>query len=815
MRQRLSAPPERALAAAGATLLAGALAIRTEPVLLASLVAGAICLLGWSLWPTRSVGRACFIIANLGLLLLYLWSSLERSELRVEVHGGRIEATLGPAHLAATTRVAEPSSVALAIAAADERPLATRWSYPNLPWVEGAGLWLAENLRAGLVDATVRAVDGGALARQHGPLWQAAARATPPTLEGTVEGWSIRPDPRHGLVLEAEAPGGGFSLTVTLLRPSSDVRVLVSSAGRGGDTEVVVTAAPDRRTFTIEEQIGRQQPRTLTGGLFAYKRDALSWCQALSRELLRPWLFALLLLALARVLVAPTRSRKLRAPAPGRSLPPAATAGALGAAAVAATAPIALFVLEGIPHVQDSVTYLFQAQLFALGRLAAPAPALPEFFEQEFVVVRGGEWFGKYPPGQPLLLAIGVLLGCPWLVSPIAAGGAVGFTYLAARRLYGPAGGVLSALLLLSSPFFLLMSGSMMAHLAGLFWTSGHLLGVVSCRQHGACWVWAGTGFALGMLLITRQLTAAAVGAPLLAPLALQAFRAPGRTLPRAALLVAGAAPPIMFLLFFNWRLLGDPFESPHELWWDFDRVGFGPTIGMHGGHDLANGLANTWANSSELLRHLFGWPPYLTLAPALVPFLTLRRHGWDWILGATVVSLVGAYVAYWADGIMYGPRYYYEIAGVVAILTARGVTLLAQAGSLSSPARAETRSDHSTPGTARWAVGAALVAAVGLNLIGYLPPTILAHRGFNGISRARLDLVEQADLGRALVFVTQRSPDWQPYGSVFPANGPLLDGPIIFARDPGDADNARLRAAHPDRRAYLLRDMQLTELVP
>ncbi|HEX6383957.1 MAG TPA: hypothetical protein VF177_04735, partial [Anaerolineae bacterium] len=32
-----------------------------------------------------------------------------------------------------------------------------------------------------------------------------------------------------------------------------------------------------------------------------------------------------------------------------------------------------------IPHVQDSVTYLFQAQTLAGGRLAAPAPSLPDF----------------------------------------------------------------------------------------------------------------------------------------------------------------------------------------------------------------------------------------------------------------------------------------------------------------------------------------------------------------------------------------------------------------------------------------------------
>ena len=49
--------------------------------------------------------------------------------------------------------------------------------------------------------------------------------------------------------------------------------------------------------------------------------------------------------------------------------------------------------------------------------------------------------------------------------------------------------------------------------------------------------------------------------------------------------------------------------------------------------------------------------------------FVTGSRNRWDWLLGATVLSLVVAYVFYWADGIMYGPRYYFEAVGILALL--------------------------------------------------------------------------------------------------------------------------------------------------
>jgi hypothetical protein len=203
----------------------------------------------------------------------------------------------------------------------------------------------------------------------------------------------------------------------------------------------------------------------------------------------------------------------------------------------------------------------------------------------------------------------------------------------------------------------------------------------------------------------------------------------------------------------------------------------------------------------------------YLTLAPPMMPLILVSRKLWDWVLAAGAVSLAVAYVAYWADGIMYGPRYYFEAASMLALLTARGFAMLA-----ALPSQVSTRSDPDWLATRRaaWFATAALLGALlAVNLLGYLPSVLSASRGFNGVSRTRLDLVGRAQVGRALVFVTQRGVDWQPYGSVFPANGPLLDGEVIFARDLGEAENARLIALHPDRQPYLLRGLELTRISP
>ena len=129
----------------------------------------------------------------------------------------------------------------------------------------------------------------------------------------------------------------------------------------------------------------------------------------------------------------------------------------MGLCGVVAASWVASDVLERIPHVQDSVSYLFQAETMALGRLSVPMPAVPEAFEHEFILMRDGAWYGKYPPGHPVFLALGVLAGFPWMVSPIAAGLTLVLLYFLGRKLFGSGTALLATLLLLISPFFLFM----------------------------------------------------------------------------------------------------------------------------------------------------------------------------------------------------------------------------------------------------------------------------------------------------------------------------------------------------------------------
>jgi 4-amino-4-deoxy-L-arabinose transferase-like glycosyltransferase len=515
----------------------------------------------------------------------------------------------------------------------------------------------------------------------------------------------------------------------------------------------------------------------------------------------------------------------------------------IAGACVFVTALISQGIFERIPHVEDEAAYWFQAQVFAQGRLAAPTPAHPLAFWSPFVIDRDGLRFGKYPPGYPLLLALGMLAGAPWAVN--AALGALTLVLLAdlGRRLYTPAAGLLTAALGLSCPALLVAASNLLSHAAAIcltaffLWAFSHLRD--ACRNQ-ACrrarlWAWA-AGAGLGYLFITRPYDAIAVGIPFAIYLLTRLLGPQRRAWLTPIGILALVAGLIAVSLPLYWRALsGEWFYDPYLAVFPYDRPGFGPDVG-YGGYTLAEAWLNLRVNAARMATGFLGWPGLSNLVPLALPLVAvglvaLRRRvaigrdasasaqitTWDGLLAATFVSVVAVYATYWFYGGHDGgfPRYWLPALPALLLLSGRGVDVVVTAtrrwaAHTARPlAEARGRGSSLMPHLPLITVYAVLAALVAYSGFVFLPPELAPSRGRYGVTAAPLEVVRQAGVHHALVFVAD-APKWNDFAVFFAANSPTLDSDIVYARFRNPIEAAALRAHYRDRACYLQIGSQL-----
>ena len=381
----------------------------------------------------------------------------------------------------------------------------------------------------------------------------------------------------------------------------------------------------------------------------------------------------------------------------------------------------------------DTVSYLFQAKLFAEGKISVPAPPEYGFSSSPHINILNGKWYSKYPFGNALMLMFGVFVNAPWLIPALATGGALFFLFLFVRETYNKPIALIAAVIALISPATAGMGSTWFSEPVSRFYLALYLFALIrTLNGAGNVLYPLLSGFALGYAFNTRPLSAIVFGV-VGAGFALYHLYKPRITgesnetgeqnqdnpptrkqlVSRLGIFLIPFAVMILVCMAWNSHFTGDPFTFTHTAAQPHDKIGFGKrTEGYEPDIDRAFDFKPEWA-IKRTWRHIlpcisfnaFGWGNYRPrlieeaefsigfiidflplLLPwffVLIPFFHASRNRYDVLCIAFIVGSLLLYAFFYFEGSTWGvtpvnARYYTEAIFLGFIpLAAKGMFII------------------------------------------------------------------------------------------------------------------------------------------
>ncbi len=178
----------------------------------------------------------------------------------------------------------------------------------------------------------------------------------------------------------------------------------------------------------------------------------------------------------------------------------------------------------------DTASYLFQAKLFAQGKISIPVPPqtingeitiepngkpMPEygFSPSPHINMLNGKWYSKYPFGNALMMMFGVFINAPWLIPALATGGALFLLFLLVRDTYGKQIALIAAVIALISPATAGMGSTWFSEPVSRFFLTLFMFSLVRTLNNPGDVIYPLiSGSALGYAFNTRPLSAMVFG---------------------------------------------------------------------------------------------------------------------------------------------------------------------------------------------------------------------------------------------------------------------------------------------------------------
>jgi hypothetical protein len=338
---------------------------------------------------------------------------------------------------------------------------------------------------------------------------------------------------------------------------------------------------------------------------------------------------------------------------------------AIGAAAILARLALLPWLPVPQPKIHDEFSYLLAADTFTRGRLANPPHPLWIFFDT-FHVIHHPTYASMYPPAQGMGLALGRILGQPWIgVLLSVAAMCMAFTWML-QGWVSPEWALLGGVLVWMR--FGVFSYWMNSYWGGAFAATGAALvlgAFARIREQEKLRDAIVFGMGAGILAMSRPLEGAIFFIPLGFAVVWWAFRCklPARraSLRRIVLAPAGIVLACFagFIAYYNWRVTGNPLVFPHFIeqkmittpvfLWQHDRPPISyanPQFDDFYHHFLPSlyqtswpsAVGQWWYKSEDFWEFFLG--PALSIPFLALPWVLKERRNWILLLQVALSAL-------------------------------------------------------------------------------------------------------------------------------------------------------------------------------
>ncbi len=323
---------------------------------------------------------------------------------------------------------------------------------------------------------------------------------------------------------------------------------------------------------------------------------------------------------------------------------------------------VAYIPFQNYPFSMDEYNYLYQAQIFSLGKLYLEFPEEFSNFVEQYVIFTEGKLFSKYAPGFSAILSLGVLLDMSGWVNPAIAIATLVVLFFFARSFFGTVYAFFAVVLMATTPYFIAYSASYFSQPIALFLTSLTFLLVRQYELTSKNIYLPAIGLVAGYAALTRPLDCFCLIVP--AYLYLMYLLYQKRDLKKISYPIITFTILFVFFLLYNFNLTGIVSIATYPIATGEFKVVDPNATGFFG--NLASIILDYIGNGIDsippLLIDHFLIPTALFIPIAALFGLFVFKDKWRWVLLANFAMLVLLSNFHPGTGWpQYGARYYYS----------------------------------------------------------------------------------------------------------------------------------------------------------